>query len=225
MRWWSMWPAGCRVMPSHAESRAFGLEGSQVAAKFGKEEGHLGRLEIVWRIMMYVDDMLMICWWYVDDMLMIYVDDICWWYMLMIYVDDICWWYMLMIYVDDICWWYMLMIYVDDICWWYMLMIYVDDICWWYMLMIYVDDICWWYMLMICWWDVDDMLMICWWYVDMLFFMVFQEHGGALVLLTLGQINDFWTILMNETCLSFLEDWIHQTPLDLFCGWSRRQID
>ena len=194
MRWWSMWPAGCRVMPSHAESRAFGLEGSQVAAKFGKEEGHLGRLEIVWRIMMYVDDMLMICWWYVDD--------ICWWYMLMIYVDDICWWYMLMIYVDDICWWYMLMIYVDDICWWYMLMIYVDDICWWYMLMIYVDDICWWYMLMICWWYVDDMLMICWWYA--VFHGVPRARGGS------GS-SDFRA---NQWFLNDLDEW----NMPLFSG-------
>ena len=89
-RFWPTPICDFRFDVSSAESRAFGLEGSQVAAKFGKEEGHLGRLEIVWRIMMY-HDMLMICWWYVDDMLMI-----CWWY-----VDDICWWY-----VDDICWWY-----------------------------------------------------------------------------------------------------------------------
>ena len=54
------YPYAILIDVSSAESRAFGLEGSQVAAKFGKEEGHLGKLEIFWRIMMY-HDMLMIC--------------------------------------------------------------------------------------------------------------------------------------------------------------------
>ena len=55
------------IMMCPAGSRAFGLEGSQVAAKFSKEEGHLVTLEI-WRIMNHDVSLCIIMY---HDMLMI----------------------------------------------------------------------------------------------------------------------------------------------------------